>query len=93
MDEKPRRRWFRFSLRTLFALISICAFAALISPPIVGWLFPPRPNWGGESAMDDPEFREFMRLVERTLHQRQETTGELRIVIGHGQGQVLVNQN
>jgi hypothetical protein len=28
MDEKPRRRWFRFSLRTLFLLVTLAAVSA-----------------------------------------------------------------
>ena len=87
MNEKPRR--LQFSLRMLFALVTVCAFLALVGPPTASWLFPPDPDFGSESAMNDPEFRELMRLVEQSL---QKPHGESSIVVTHGEGLTLPDQ-
>jgi hypothetical protein len=42
MDVPKPRRWFRFSLRTMFVLVTVAAVISLGSPPMVKWLFPPR---------------------------------------------------
>ena len=89
MNEKPRRRRLQFSLRMLFALVTVCAFLALVGPPTVSWLFPPDPYSGNEPAMNDPEFRELMRLVEQSLQQPHAESG---IVVTHGEGLTLADQ-
>src|SRR5262245_8686951 len=48
-DQARQRRWFRFSLRTLFVLVTLCAFAAWLGPPSFRWvhdrLYPPKPTF------------------------------------------------
>jgi hypothetical protein len=34
----------RFSLRTLFVVVTVAAFLSLIAPPMIRWLFPPKPE-------------------------------------------------
>ena len=36
----------RFSLRTLFIVVTVVAFLSLIAPPMIRWLFPPEPKFG-----------------------------------------------
>jgi hypothetical protein len=86
MDKKPGPRWFHFKLSTLFVLVTACAFLAFIGPPMVGWLFPPEPVFLGEPAMNDPEFRKLIWLIEQTLRQPESSDGEPKIVITHGAG-------
>ncbi len=40
----PRKRWWQFSLRTLFVSVSIAAMLCVAIPPLINWLFPPKPE-------------------------------------------------
>ena len=67
-------------------LTTLCAIGALIGPATLSWLFPPEPAQGGEPAMNDPEFRRLMTLVEQSLQQSQTIDDGTGIVITHGPG-------
>lgn len=43
MTPAPKRRWLRFSLRTLFVVVTVFAMLAGVLPTTVAWLFPPKP--------------------------------------------------
>ncbi len=55
---KPGRRWFRFSLRTLFVAVTIPALLCFVGPPA----FSKYQAWKAER-----EFRELIRLIETTI--------------------------
>ena len=38
--EKPRRRWLRYTLRTLFVVMTLAAIASLVVPPTIAWFLP-----------------------------------------------------
>lgn len=50
------RRRFTFSLRMLFVIVTVCAGLACSLRPVIGWLFPPEPDWD-----------ELMRLIQTTV--------------------------
>jgi len=83
--DAPNKWRFRFGLKEIFVATTICAFLALVWPFALDWLYPPRFPSGGESLANDPEFREFMRQVEQSIHQPPENETGVTIVYGAGQ--------
>ena len=47
MTPAPKRRWFAYSLRTLFVVMTVAAIACTAIPPTIAWLFP------AKSVLDD----------------------------------------
>ena len=43
INSRPPRR-FRFSLPILFVVVTVAAFASLLGPPVVAWLFQLEPD-------------------------------------------------
>ncbi len=84
MDE-PKKRRFQFGLRTLFVATAVSAIFALAGPLAMNWFFPPRFPRGGETLMNDHEFRELMRRIEQTAHQPADGGDDIVIILGPGQ--------
>jgi hypothetical protein len=76
----------QFSLRTLFAITTLCPIGALIGPATIEWLYTPEPVRSDKPSISDVEFRRLMTLIEQSPQQPHTTSDDTGIVITHGPG-------